>query len=87
MTSRELLVKILEQTYSQQETRYNLTVSNQALIGALKGCLPNFNYERHYDLALVSQLAVDIKEPQRSTLSTLNKMHAQIDTLNGRRKR
>ena len=87
MTSRDLLVKILEQTYSQQETLYNITVSNQALVGALKESLPNFNYERHYDLALVSQLAVDIKESQRSALSTLHKMHEQIDSLNRRRKR
>jgi hypothetical protein len=87
MTSTELLVKILEQTYSQQKTLYDLTVSNQALIGALKESLPNFNYEKHYNLALASQLAVDIKESQRSTLSTLRKMHVQIDSLNRRLKR
>jgi len=81
MTSTELLVKILEQTYYLQKALYDLAVSNQALIGALKESLPNFDYEKHYNLALVSQLVVDIKESQRSTLSTLEKMHARVDSL------
>ena len=78
MTIVECIIDAYEKMQFFQEGLFELTVSNHALLSAMKECFPEVDYEKHHRAAMQTALAKGILDNIRETGEIIELMKKEL---------